>query len=173
MPVTFKQQGNGQDSEQTRIKVQRATERFLQQVKKNSVKDLTPGEKDQLRVQLNSVRQSGVIKTFKFKYCYYDVADTVQIEGIDDIEWTDRNSEPTETTVKIYDAMCEIIQEAGIKLSYVDDLGGAMGVSKSGSIDVLKNTNKNAGAASTLIHEFSHELLHQKYLRNANGGKND
>ena len=48
-----------------------------------------------------------------------------------------------------------------------------MGVSKSGSIDVLKNTNKNAGAASTLIHEFSHELLHQKYLRNANGGKND
>lgn len=187
MPVTFKQQGKGQDSEQnseqTRIKVQRATERFLQQVKKNSVKDLTPGEKDQLRVQLNSVRQSGVIKTFKFKYCYYDVADTVQIEGkddvvgsmdnIDDIEWTDRSSEPTETTVKIYDAMCEIIQEAGIKLSYVDDLGGAMGVSKSGSIDVLKNTNKNAGAASTLIHEFSHELLHQKYLRNANGGKND
>ena len=184
LPVTYKTKDEEENPEQIKIKVQRTTERFLQQVKKNSVKDLTPGEKDKLRVMLNAVRQgSGVITTFKFKYCYYDVTDTVQIEGkedvvgsmdnLDDIEWSDRTSEPTEMTVKIYDAMTEIIQEAGIKLSYVDDLGGARGVSKSGAIDVLKNTNKNAGAASTLIHEFAHELLHQKYIKNLDGGKSD
>lgn len=184
VPVTFKTNNTpDENSEEMRLKVQRATERFLANVKKNSTRDLTPGEKDKLRVMLNQVRQGGFAKTFRLKFCYYDVADTVQIEGkedvvgsmknVDDIEWTDRTSAPTEMTEKIYDAMIQIIQEAGIKLSYVNDLGGAMGVSKSGAIDVLNNTNKNAGAANTLIHEFSHELLHQKYLKSVKDNKSD
>lgn len=180
VPFTIK--GEKQNPGLIKQQVDDATSKFLASVKKTSENELTPGEKDQLRVILNSVRQnqSGGMRTFKFKYCYYDVEDTVQIEGrddvvgsmkgIDDIEWTDDKSEPTEMTIKIYDAMTQIIQEAGIKLSYVDDLGGAMGVSKNGSIDVLKNANKNAGAASTLIHEFSHELLHQKYLSTSQKG---
>jgi len=180
VPVTYEKQG---DKRQAYFRVQKATEEFLASINKRSEAELTPGEKDKLRVIKKQARTNGSIKTFKLEYRYYDIADTVQIqgtedvvgsmEGLDDIEWTDRTSEPTDMTVKIYDAMTQIIQEYGINLTYVDDLGGAMGVSKSGSIDVLKNSNKNAGAANTLIHEFSHEILHQKYLKAYNGGKND
>lgn len=183
-PVTINRDRNVSRSDIKR-KVDLETANFLKSIGKTSEAELTPGEKDKLRVIQNSARQSssGGMKVFRFRYCYYDVSDTVQIEGkddvvgsmqgLDDIEWTDNTSEPTELTVNIYDAMCQIIQEAGIKLNYVNDLGGAMGVSKSGTIDVLSNSNKNAGAASTLIHEFSHELLHQKYLKSVQEGKGE
>ena len=163
----------------------KATREYLAQLKKTSVSELTPGEKDELRVRINAEKQhaSGGIRVYKMSFCYYDISDTEQMEGkedvvgsiddIENIEWTDKTSAPTDLTIKIYDAMLQIIQEAGIKLSFVDDLGGAMGVSKSGAIDVLKDTNKNAGADSTLIHEFAHEVLHQRYLKSTQEGKGD
>lgn len=152
---------------------------FLKSVGKHSKDELTPGEKDKLRVGLMGLTKYSYT-AFKYVYCYYDVRYTKQIDGTEDtvgsfegakdIEWSDETSEPTELTTKIYDSMLQIIQESGIRLSFVDDLGGAKGVSKSGAIDVLKDTPKNAGAASTLIHEFSHELLHQTYLSRAKEG---
>jgi len=150
------------------------TKEFLKQLGKSSVDELTAGEKDILRVKLLGLNRDA-FTSFKYAATYYDVRYTEQMEGyddevgsfdgVDDIEWTDTTSEPTELTTKIYDATLEVIREAGIAVNFVDDLGGAMGVSKSGTIDVLKDNNKNAGAASTLIHEFSHELLHQRYLQ--------
>ena len=38
----------------------------------------------------------------------------------------------------------------------------------SGKIGLLKNQKINIGQLNTLIHEFAHEILHQKYLKNAN-----
>lgn len=148
---------------------------FLQKVGKTSVDELTAGEKDILRVKLLQLNKD-IFTSFRYAATYYDVRFTEQMEGYEDevgsyetpedVEWTDRDSAPTDLTVKIYDAMTEIIQEAGITLNYVEDLGGAMGQSRSGQIDVLSNSNKNAGAASTLIHEFAHETLHQRFLSN-------
>lgn len=150
---------------------------FLAQVGKSSVDELTAGEKDKLRVNLLKLNKD-IFTSFKYAATYYDVRYTEQMEGYDDevgdpngaenVEWTDRDSEPTELTIKIYDAMVEIIREAGIQLNFVADLGGSQGQSRNGRIDVLENSNKNAGAASTLIHEYSHEVLHQRYLSNRN-----
>ena len=69
-------------------------------------------------------------------------------------------------TEKLYNAVISAIKSVGLSIDFVDDLGGARGVSKSGSIDILKDAPKNIGTVSTIIHEFSHELLHQKYLSN-------
>lgn len=180
---------NDQKKDYAKIKaeIDRQTKEFLAKVKKTDTTQLTAGEKDRLRVILNAVRQQGGggMRVFRFKYCYYDVADTIQMEGkedvvgsmsgIDDIEWNAENSEATEMSVKICDAMTQIIQEAGIRLGFTDDLGGAMGVSKSGEIEILRShyEKKNPGAASTLIHEFSHELLHQKYISSMKNTNSD
>ena len=55
--------------------------------------------------------------------------------------------------------------EVTLEASFVDDLGGARGVSKSGTIEVLANQPKNAGMFNTIVHEYAHEILHQKYLK--------
>jgi hypothetical protein len=62
------------------------------------------------------------------------------------------------------EAIKKVIISSGISLEYRESLGGALGVSMSGRIAVLKDAEPNIGLFSTLVHEFSHELLHQKYL---------
>jgi antirestriction protein ArdC len=52
------------------------------------------------------------------------------------------------------------IQHHGIDLAYVDDLGGALGTSSGGRIQIL-NGLPAAMEFTTLIHEFAHELLHR------------
>ena len=52
------------------------------------------------------------------------------------------------------------IQHHGIDLEYVDDLGGALGVSAGGRIQIL-NGLPPAVEFTTLVHEFAHELLHR------------
>lgn len=148
---------------------------FLQQVGKNSVDELTAGQKDILRVRLLQLNKP-MFTSFKYVATYYDVRFTEQMEGYEDevgsldgaenLEWSDRDSEPTELTTSMYDAMLSLIQEEGIVVNQVDDLGNALAQSKSGQIDILRNTPKNAGGVSTLIHEFAHEVLHQRFLKN-------
>ena len=42
-----------------------------------------------------------------------------------------------------------------------------------GKIEVLADAPKNIGSISTLVHELSHELLHQTYLKTKGGEKED
>jgi antirestriction protein ArdC len=49
--------------------------------------------------------------------------------------------------------------DRGIALEFVDDLGGALGTSSGGRIQVLNDLSA-ATAFSTLVHEYAHELLH-------------
>lgn len=143
-------------------------DRFLASRNVESVKDLNPGDKEELRVQLKP-RGTG----FKLVPSFFDVRFTEQMEGkedlvgnrTNDLPWFDDKGEVTEETTQYCDAIIEIIQERGIKVSFVDDLGGARGVSKSGAIDVLKDAPKNSGLFNTLVHEYAHELLHQKYIK--------
>lgn len=146
------------------------TNRFLSGIGKTSKKELTPGEKDKLRVLLKPKGSK-----FKLVFNFYDVRFTEQIEGKDDLvgdfkhddlPWFDDSGEENETTKMYCDAVISLAQDQGIKVSYVKDMGGARGVSKSGAIDVLEGVPMNSGMFNTLTHEFAHELLHQKYLHN-------
>ncbi len=53
-----------------------------------------------------------------------------------------------------------------IDLSYVDDLGGALGTSAGGRIQILNGLSP-AVEFTTLVHEFAHELLHRNVHRPA------
>lgn len=116
-------------------------------------------------------------KGFKLTPSFYDHRFTEPIEGkedlapsanTNDIEWFDDKSSSSEKTVALYDAAIEAIKSVGINVTFTNDLGGARGVSRSGQIEVLRNTKKNIGDFNTLVHEFSHELLHQRYLKARN-----
>lgn len=144
-----------------------------------SKNELNIGDREKLEKKLKEV----VATSFDLKPRFYDIADVQQIdgtedlvgsvEGIDDVQWFDESTPEDEKSIKLYNATISTIQEFGINLSYVDDLGGARGVSKGGAIDVLKDAPKNVGTISTLVHEMSHELLHQTYLRDKGSGTED
>lgn len=148
------------------------TRQFCDECGVTDVKDLNPGQQERLRVLLKGYQAS----SFDLMPNFYDYRFTVQMEGKEDLvgnpneelPWFDDSGEETPETVKLCDSLIDVIQEVGIKVNYVDDLGGARGVSMSGVIEVLKNVPKNSGMLNTLTHEFSHELLHQKYLHTKN-----
>lgn len=138
---------------------------------------LRVGEKEKLRKYLNQFDPTKDV-TFTLEPNWFDVRFTEQMEdkedligSIDDIEsipWYDGVSEETEQSAKLYDAVLGAIEKTGIRVTYgsEESLGGARGVSKGGNIEVIKDAPKTPGAVSTLVHEFSHEFLHQKYLKN-------
>ena len=139
--------------------------------------ELNVGDRERLEKKLKEV----VPSAFELMPRFYDISDVTQMdgkedligspEGLDNIQWFDDSTEVDETSTRLFDAVVSTIQEFGIKLSYVDDLGGARGVAKGGAIDILKDAPKNIGTVSTLVHELSHELLHQTYLRDKSGEK--
>ncbi|MDE6285316.1 MAG: hypothetical protein K2M17_06175, partial [Bacilli bacterium] len=157
----------------TDLQKEQITARFLNAMKVNSVKELNPGQKEELRVRLKPRGGS-----FKLIASFFDIRYTKQMNGkedlvgnnnTDDIPWFDDSGEETKETKMYCDAVMQCIKDRGIKLNFVDDLGGARGVSKSGTIEVLSNTPYNSGLFNTLCHEYSHELLHQKYVVSADG----
>lgn len=146
---------------------------FLKKWEVKTIKELTPGQKEILSVKLSG----GNPKGFKLTPSFYDHRFTEPIEGKEDlapkanteeIEWFDDKTPSSEKTIALYDAAIASIKEVGISVSFVDDLNGARGVSSNGRIEVLKDSQKNIGDFNTLVHEFSHELLHQKYLKTRN-----
>jgi antirestriction protein ArdC len=57
------------------------------------------------------------------------------------------------------DLLQAALLERGITLEFVDDLGGALGTSAGGRIQILNGLSP-ANAFTTLVHEYAHELLH-------------
>lgn len=160
------------EEEQEKIKID-----FLREKKVKSVDELTPGDKEILHDLMNKT----IAESFDLCPYWFDYRFTEQIPNTEDlvgnpnhdIQWYDDDGEETPELVNKIDATLAVIQNEGIKLSFVDDLGGARGVSKSGTIEILKNQNKNAGMLNTIIHEFAHEILHQTYLKNKNSELRD
>lgn len=147
----------------------RITNDFLAKKRVKSVKELSAPDKERLDKHLNKT----VPQYFDLAPYWYDWRFTEQMDGTEDvlgnpgsdIQWFDDSGEETPELVQHIDALIEVIQEKGIQFNFVDDLGGARGVSKSGTIDVLRNQPKNAGMFNTITHEFAHEILHQRYLQ--------
>lgn len=149
--------------------------KFIEKMGKKSYEELTPGQKEELSIKLNS---AGFVSGFKFSPVY-DVRFTKQMEGKDDLvaqtkanekefenQWTDVDSEATEETQQYCEAAIEVIKGSGIDFSIVNDnMHGAMGYSSNdGKIRILDRP-MNAGFFNTLVHEFSHALLHQSFLK--------
>lgn len=134
--------------------------------------ELTPGDRERLEHYLES--NSGNA-TFKLGPYFYDVRHTVQIEGTEDIvgsnkniDWYNDSGNETMAVKEKIDALLQVVNESGVDVSKTKELGGALGVSKSGKIEVLDSAKMNSNYLLTICHEFAHELLHQSYLKDKN-----
>jgi hypothetical protein len=58
-------------------------------------------------------------------------------------------------------ALEQAITDAGVVITRLEDLGGAHGYSQPGRITILESLTL-ADSTAVLIHEFAHELLHQR-----------
>ena len=144
-----------------------------------SKNELNVGDREKLEKKLKEV----IATAFELMPRFYDISDVTQMdgkedlvgspEGFDDIEWFDDTTPEDEKSIQLFNAIISTIKELGIVVRFVADLGGARGVSKGGTIEVLENAPKNVGTISTLVHELSHELLHQTYLKDRGGEKED
>ena len=146
---------------------------FLTQRGVKSVKELTPGDKEELDILLKGYGPEG----FKYAADFYDHRFTKPKRGkkdlapnasTEDVEWFDDKSPVEEKTEKLYATTVEVIKDMDIQIQYVNDLNGARGSSSGGLIKVLKDVPKNIGAVKTLFHELAHELLHHKYASSKN-----
>lgn len=86
-----------------------------------------------------------------------------------DVSQTDGKPLPEFATVKGDPAhylplLKERVRAEGIALDYKEELGGALGCSHGGRIEI-KSGMSAAQEFSTLVHEFAHELLHPKTER--------
>lgn len=152
--------------------------KFIEKIGKKSYEELTPGQKEELSIKLNS---AGFVSGFKFSPVY-DVRFTKQMEGKDDLvakmndaekeftnQWTDNESEETEDTKKYCEATIQVIKGSGIDFAIVDEgMNGAMGYSSNSGKIRIQDRQRNAGFFGTLVHEFAHALLHQTFLKNNN-----
>lgn len=150
------------------------TKEFLKNAGKENIEDLTPGDRERLNVALRPSQAMAFVLSPSF----YDVrfteqmADKPDVVGNrgEDIPWF-TEGEYNENTERLFNALVDSIRDAGINVKFVDDLGGARGVSKSGSIEILNTPKKSSGVVSTIVHEFAHEILHQKYLKNQDSSR--
>ena len=147
---------------------------FLRLLGVKSEAELNPGQKEELRVQLNGGELKDGAIQFK-PYFAYDIRFTEQMKGKDtlvdpkgnqELEWYDKSTDEHEYTQLLVNSCIKMIQDSGVKIEYVplESMGGALGVSCSGKIKLSDKPVYTQNYFSTMVHEFSHELLHQKYL---------
>jgi antirestriction protein ArdC len=107
---------------------------------KHDSSDSSPPEEDEDRI-------------LRFRVVY--VFDINQTDGEPLPEFAQVQGEPGEYS----DRLKNLVRQMNIELEYSDQLGGALGVSKGGSI-VLKEGLDPAHEFTTLVHELAHEILH-------------
>lgn len=162
---------------------QRKIDEFLASCGKTSEDELTPGEKERLRIAL---RQNDAQQGFKFAPYWCDVRFTKQMEGKDvligdseatkNIKWNDYDADESEYMGELINAAVNVAKKVGLDVTYQDEeeLNGAKGyATSSGKIALIKNAPQNIGMLNTVIHETAHELLHFTYLKSKNDDVKD
>lgn len=157
---------------------------YLAAVGVKSVNELNPGQKEELNIQLSGgkFKQNANGGNMYKTYLAYDVRFTQQIEGkedlvgskenIDDIKWFSDDNSQNEHLTACIEAGLEVIQDAGVKIEYEtrEQMGGALGMScGNGVIKLLADADYTISYFSTLVHELSHSLLHQGYVKKSKG----
>lgn len=98
-------------------------------------------------------KETGESEIYGFRAVY--VFDVAQTSGDPVPEYKTNYNGLTELNIDL------VIKSFNIELIYKDDLPGAAGISKNGTIEIL-NSLPPAEMFSVKIHELAHELLHKK-----------
>lgn len=168
--LLFRPEGNNKSTDAEKRMI---TMDFLAEVGVNSVKELNPGQKEELRIRLRGNSNAQSFKT----YFGFDIRFTKQIEGKEELvsgnsgeqlDWYNKSTDKNEYLSLLIDSATQMILDSGLKVKYVPskELGGALGsASADGTIRLIENPEPVVNYANTIIHEFAHELLHLKYLK--------
>lgn len=112
------------------------------------------------RKKVEETKDDGTEETKQARSLYgfkvVHIFDVTQTEGKELAEFAAISGEPGEKLGKLE----TVIREHGIVVEYADALGGALGLSEGGKIQVLEQLDP-AEKFSVLAHEFGHELLHR------------
>lgn len=168
--VLFRPDGDNKISQSEKDAI---TADFLYQCGVYDVKELNPGQKEEL-----SIRLRGNANAMSFKmYFGYDIRFTKQMEGKEELvsqktgdepDWYDKSTDKSEYLSLLIDSATQMIIDSGLKIKYVplSEMGGALGSANAdGTITLAQDAEPVLNYANTIIHEFSHELLHLKYLK--------
>ena len=134
--------------------------------KKEQSPQATETEEQPAVDNLPTVKQKEQYLRTRFKLgSVFDISQTEPIPGREAGEqipegpkWFDEAPYDEKNDV-LFDALTEFAKLKGIKVNFVDDLRGARGVSKIGSIDLVSKD------ISTFVHELAHELIHNFNIR--------
>lgn len=95
----------------------------------------------------------------------FDVSDTVAKDGSEDptelVNHWQPSNDPNEDAQFLAEKLKEVISEDGIKLTFDDSRGGEGGFSAGKWINISNGT-QGERLFSVLIHEYAHELIHQR-----------
>ena len=100
--------------------------------------------------------EDGTAEREVFGFRAVHVFDVSQTDGDEMPDINRLSGEPGEQLIKLH----QVVASFGIAVAYEDDLGGAYGVSRGGTIGVLEGLSA-AEEFNTLAHELAHELLHR------------
>lgn len=143
---------------------------FLASVNKRSIKDLTPGEKEELKIKLHPI----YLRNFDLEPKFYDYRYTEQMPGKEDLigdphmtpPEREYNENETEESVNLIEATKRVIEKARIRVIPSNNLNGEKVASNENTIYYDENAPRNTDMLSLLIREFAHEVLHNKFLKN-------
>lgn len=107
---------------------------------KHEASDSSPPDEDEDRI-------------LRFRVVY--VFDVSQTDGEPMPEFAKAQGDPGEFS----DRLKNLVRQMNIELSYSEQLGGALGVSKGGTIELQSGLDP-AQEFTTLVHELAHEILH-------------
>lgn len=114
---------------------------------------------------LPTVKQKEQYLRTRFKMgSVFDISQTEQMQGKEETsipeapKWFDEAPYDEKNDV-LFDALVEFSKLKGIKINFVNDLQGARGASKIGTIDLVGKD------ISTFVHELAHEIIHSRDIR--------
>lgn len=132
---------------------QRADREYVQKVQS--------GQERADRAKLDAISVRKDIKHIGFKPCVvYDIANTTGDPIVDEPAWKGSNDQRADA-IALFAIAKKSLESMGIRVTQDPATAGENGWSRKGQINVSADAT-GSGAASTIFHEWAHDLLHQK-----------
>jgi len=113
------------------------------------------------RNKMDAISTRKDIKHIGFKPCVvFDIADTTGDPIPDEPLWKGSNDERADA-IALFSIAKKSLESMGIRVTQDPATAGEGGWSRKGQINVSADAS-GSGAASTIFHEWSHDMLHQK-----------
>ena len=132
-----------------------------QKADRQYVQRVQSGAESMDNAKMDAIRTRKDIKHIGFKPCVvFDIANTTGEAIPDEPLWKGSNDERADATA-LFSIAKKSLESMGIRVTQDPATAGENGWSRKGQINVSSDAT-GSGAASTIFHEWAHDMLHQK-----------